>query len=42
MSIELIQKRLNSYKPVGKESELNAIKEIFQEIALCALSENRL
>lgn len=38
MSIELIRKRLNSYKLTSKEGELNAIKEIFQEIALCALS----
>lgn len=38
MSIGLIQKRLNSYNLQSKESELNAVKEIFQEIALCALS----
>lgn len=38
MSIELIQQRLSSYKLMSKESEFNALKEIFQEIALCALS----
>jgi predicted nucleotidyltransferase component of viral defense system len=38
MSIDLIQKRLKYYNLPGKESELNAIKEIFQEIALCALA----
>lgn len=38
MSIDLIQKRLNTYHLTSKESELNAIKEILQEIALCALS----
>lgn len=38
MSVDLIQKRLNSYNPTSKESELNATKEILQEIALCALS----
>jgi predicted nucleotidyltransferase component of viral defense system len=38
MSIDLIQRRLNSYHLTSKESELNAVKEIMQEIALCALS----
>lgn len=38
MTIDIIQKRLGSYSLLGKESELNALKEIFQEIALCALS----
>lgn len=38
MSIDIIQNRLKSYNLPSKESELNAIKEIFQEIALCALS----
>ena len=38
MTVEMIQTRLESYKPKSKEDELNAIKEIIQEIVLCALS----
>jgi len=38
MSVQLIQKRLENYNSATKEGELNAIKEIVQEIALCALS----
>lgn len=38
MSIDVIQKRLNSYNTDSKENELNAVKEIMQEIALAALS----
>ena len=38
MSIQLIQKRLVEYKCKTKEAEFNALKEIVQEIALCALS----
>ncbi len=36
--MELIQQRLREYKPVSKEEELNAYKEICQEIALAALA----
>lgn len=38
MTIDLIQKRLNKYAVNNKHDEINAIKEIFQEIALSALS----
>lgn len=38
MSLDIIQQRLKSYDLSSKEAELNAVKEILQEIALCALS----
>src|SRR5262245_35296986 len=38
MSIDIIQMRLKTYNPTSKESELHAIKEILQDLALCALS----
>jgi predicted nucleotidyltransferase component of viral defense system len=38
MTLDLIQKRLKTYAVLDKESELNAIKEILQEITLCALA----
>src|ERR1700733_7182181 len=38
MSIEIIQQRLNSYKPINELEEQNALKEITQEIALSGLS----
>lgn len=36
--IHIIEQRLKEYKPVSQRDELNAIKEIVQEIALCALA----
>lgn len=38
MEIRVIEERIKEYKPVGKEEELNAFKEISQEITLSALS----
>jgi len=37
MSIKIIEERLKEYAPVSQRDELNALKEITQEIALCAL-----
>jgi len=37
MSVKIIEDRLKEYKPVSQRDELNALKEIIQEIALCAL-----
>ncbi len=38
MSIKMIEERLKEYSPASKRDELNALKEIVQEIALCALA----
>jgi predicted nucleotidyltransferase component of viral defense system len=38
MSIKLIKDRLNDYAPASQRDELNALKELVQEIALCALA----
>ena len=38
MEIRVIEDRIREYNPVGKEEELNAFKEIVQEIILSALS----
>lgn len=38
MELKIIEDRIRSYKPAGKEEELNAFKEIAQEIVLSALS----
>lgn len=38
MEIRIIEERIKEYKPEGKEDELNAFKEIIQEITLSALS----
>lgn len=38
MEIRVIEERIREYQPSGKEEELNAIKEIAQEITLSALS----
>lgn len=40
MSIKIIEERLRSYTPVSQREELNALKEITQEIALSALSRS--
>ncbi len=37
MSIKIIEERLKEYTPDSSLAELNALKEIIQEIALCAL-----
>jgi len=37
MSIKIIEERLKEYNPISQLDELNALKEIMQEIALCAL-----
>lgn len=38
MNIKIISDRLKTYKPLSQREELNALKEIIQEIALCALA----
>lgn len=38
MEISVIEERIKDYKPTNKEDELNAFKEIVQEITLSALS----
>lgn len=38
MEIKVIEERIRQYQPNGKEEELNAFKEIAQEIVLSALS----
>jgi predicted nucleotidyltransferase component of viral defense system len=40
MSIKIIEERLKEYAPTSQRDELNAIKEIVQEIALCALARS--
>lgn len=40
MEIKVIEERIKDYKPRGKEEELNAFKEIVQEITLSALSRS--
>lgn len=38
MSIKIISERLKEYSPISTRDEINALKEIVQEIALCALA----
>lgn len=38
MTIKIIEERLKEYSPTSGRDELNALKEITQEIALCALA----
>src|ERR1700722_16584007 len=38
MTFTIIQERLKSYTPLSKQEELNALKEIYQEIALAGLA----
>lgn len=38
MNVKIIEERLKEYAPTSQRDELNAIKEIVQEIALCALA----
>lgn len=40
MSITIIQERLKLYNPLSKQEELNALKEIYQEIALAGLARS--
>lgn len=40
MTITIIQERLRSYTPHTKQEELNALKEIYQEIALAGLARS--
>jgi len=42
MSIKIIEERLKEYTPTSQQDELNAVKEIVQEIALCALARSGL
>jgi hypothetical protein len=38
MSIKIIEERIKQYAPTSQRDELNALKEIVQEISLCALA----
>jgi predicted nucleotidyltransferase component of viral defense system len=38
MSVKIIEERLKEYSAVSQRDELNALKEVTQEIALCALA----
>ena len=40
MSVQIIQEKIKSYSPQSKQEETNAIKEVYQEIALAALSRS--
>ncbi len=40
MTITIIQERLKNYSPLSKQEELNALKEIYQEIALAGLARS--
>lgn len=40
MTFTIIQERLRSYNPATKQEEINAIKEIYQEIALAGLARS--
>jgi predicted nucleotidyltransferase component of viral defense system len=40
MTITIIQDRLKSYKSISKQEEINALKEIYQEIALSGLARS--
>lgn len=40
MTISVIQQKLKSYQPKSKQEELNALKEIYQEIALSGLARD--
>lgn len=40
MTITIIQERLKVYKPLSKQEEINALKEIYQEIALAGLARS--
>jgi len=38
VTIKIIEERLREYSPISQRDEFNALKEIIQEIALCALA----
>ncbi len=40
MSVQIIEDRVKEYGPTSQHDELNAIKQVVQEIALCALARN--
>lgn len=40
MTTTIIQERLNNYKSLSKQDELNALKEIYQEVALSGLARS--
>jgi hypothetical protein len=41
MDVKIIEDRLQQYNSISKREELNAFKEIAQEIALMALSRSK-
>jgi len=40
MSLDIVESRLKEYQPKTKQDEINALKEICQEIALCGLARS--
>ncbi len=40
MSLDIVESRLKEYQPKTKQEEINALKEICQEIALCGLARS--
>ena len=40
MSLDIVDSRLKEYQPKTKQEEINALKEICQEIALCGLARS--
>lgn len=40
MTVTIIQERLKNYSPLSQQDELNALKEIYQEIALAGLARS--
>jgi len=40
MSLDIVENRLKEYQPKTKQEEINALKEICQEIALCGLARS--
>lgn len=40
MSLDIVESRFKTYQPKTKQEEINALKEICQEIALCGLSRS--
>lgn len=40
MTLTIIQERLKKYKPLSQHEEICALKEIYQEIALCGLARS--
>ena len=40
MSLDIVESRLKEYQPKTRQEEINSLKEICQEIALCGLARS--